>query len=341
MNAAKYFSIEGGLPSQTELLTGRAVFTEAYAVIPKGVMRDIVTSCFPFWENTRAWILARPLSGFAETFSQYVMEVAPGGLEPDYAGRARDDLSGFALPDAAVREADGIVMLSTPGGLSARVRLDPFGVEWFRAGEDRPFLQDRPTQAYFVSRQSHELRHFMARDPAERHYGLGDKSGPLDRTGRRFKIDAVAARGANVFAGGPGSNDAFLLKLSPAGDQLLHATYLGGSGNDQISGGNANEALSGGSGNDTLSGIETVIGSAQGDTLTTTTTGTSTLDGGTGNDTLCGLGGFDTFDGGADTDVAVINISTVGTNGYTASGDNQTLLTGAPRQWFVTLRRGF
>lgn len=34
-------------------------------------------------------------------------------------------------------------------------------------------------------------------------------------------------------------------------------------------------------------------------------------------------------------------ISTVGTNGYTASGDNQTFLSGAPRQWFVTLRRGF
>ncbi len=34
-------------------------------------------------------------------------------------------------------------------------------------------------------------------------------------------------------------------------------------------------------------------------------------------------------------------ISTIGSNGYTASGDNQTLLAGAPRQWFVTLRRGF
>jgi len=34
-------------------------------------------------------------------------------------------------------------------------------------------------------------------------------------------------------------------------------------------------------------------------------------------------------------------ISTIGTNGYTASGDNQTLLAGAPRQWFVTVRRGF
>ena len=31
----------------------------------------------------------------------------------------------------------------------------------------------------------------MARHADERHYGLGDKAGPLDRTGRRFAIDAV------------------------------------------------------------------------------------------------------------------------------------------------------
>jgi len=55
------------------------MFTEAYAVIPRGVMRDIVTSNLPFWDDTRLWILARPLSGFAETFSQYIVEVAPGG----------------------------------------------------------------------------------------------------------------------------------------------------------------------------------------------------------------------------------------------------------------------
>jgi (S)-ureidoglycine aminohydrolase len=33
----------------------------------------------PFWDNTRLWVLSRPLSGFAETFSQYIMEVGPGG----------------------------------------------------------------------------------------------------------------------------------------------------------------------------------------------------------------------------------------------------------------------
>jgi (S)-ureidoglycine aminohydrolase len=79
MSERHYYAPEGGLPAQAELLTGRAVFTEAYAVIPKGVMRDIVTSLLPFWDKTRAWVLARPLSGFAETFSQYIMEVGPGG----------------------------------------------------------------------------------------------------------------------------------------------------------------------------------------------------------------------------------------------------------------------
>ncbi|MEM7021282.1 MAG: bifunctional allantoicase/(S)-ureidoglycine aminohydrolase [Pseudomonadota bacterium] len=87
MSEPTYYAPKGGLPPQTQLHTGRAVFTEAYAVLPKGTMRDIVTSALPFWDDTRAWIIARPLSGFAETFSQYIMEVAPGGgserPEPD------------------------------------------------------------------------------------------------------------------------------------------------------------------------------------------------------------------------------------------------------------------
>ena len=76
---ATYFAPTGGHPGQEQLLTDRAVFTDAYAVIPKGTMRDIVTSFLPFWEDTRLWVLSRPLSGFAETFSQYIMEVGPGG----------------------------------------------------------------------------------------------------------------------------------------------------------------------------------------------------------------------------------------------------------------------
>jgi (S)-ureidoglycine aminohydrolase len=77
--ASSYYAPTGGHPGQHELLTDRAMFTEAYAVIPRGTMRDIVVSFLPHWELTRLWVLARPLSGFAETFSQYIVEVLPNG----------------------------------------------------------------------------------------------------------------------------------------------------------------------------------------------------------------------------------------------------------------------
>lgn len=87
MSGPAYYAPKGGHPPQTDVMTDRAVFKTAYAVIPKGVMRDIVTSAFPHWNGARAWVIARPLSGFAETFSHYIMELAPGGgstqPEPD------------------------------------------------------------------------------------------------------------------------------------------------------------------------------------------------------------------------------------------------------------------
>ena len=118
MSANSYFTIPGGHPPQTELLTGRAVFTQAYAVIPKGVMRDIVTSNLPFWDKTRAWIIARPLSGFAETFAQYVMEVAPGGgsvdPEPDPAAQGA-----LFVVDGEVRiDVAGQTHVLTAGGFA-------------------------------------------------------------------------------------------------------------------------------------------------------------------------------------------------------------------------------
>ncbi|KRF26326.1 bifunctional allantoicase/(S)-ureidoglycine aminohydrolase [Phycicoccus sp. Soil803] len=79
MTTPRYYAPAGGLPPQTQLTTDRAVFTEAYAVLPRGTMTDIVTSNLPFWDGTRLWVIARPLSGFAETFSQYIVEVSPGG----------------------------------------------------------------------------------------------------------------------------------------------------------------------------------------------------------------------------------------------------------------------
>ena len=134
MAGRTYYAPQGGLPGQADLLTGRAVFTQAYAVIPKGVMRDIVTSYLPFWENTRAWVLARPLSGFAETFSQYIMEVGPGGgsdkPEPDAGAEAVF----FVVEGELTIRLDGETHFMQPGGYAYVPPASDFSVRNESAG---------------------------------------------------------------------------------------------------------------------------------------------------------------------------------------------------------------
>jgi (S)-ureidoglycine aminohydrolase len=131
----RYYAPQGGLPPQTDLLTGRACFTTSYAVIPKGVMNDIVTSYLPFWEQTRAWIIARPLSGFAETFSQYIMEVSEGGgsesPEPDKNAEAVL----FFVEGNGALSIDGKDHLVVPGSYAYL----PTGCTWrFKNAKGKP-----------------------------------------------------------------------------------------------------------------------------------------------------------------------------------------------------------
>lgn len=123
MTTTSYYAPHGGHPPQTQLLSGKAVFTEAYAVIPKGVMQDIVTSFLPHWEKTRLWVIARPLSGFAETFSQYIMEVSSGG------GSDRPESDAGA--EGVIFVVEGDVLLTIAGG---QHRLSPGGYAYLPAG---------------------------------------------------------------------------------------------------------------------------------------------------------------------------------------------------------------
>jgi (S)-ureidoglycine aminohydrolase len=116
----------GGLPDQSVNPEGTAIFTDAYAVIPACTMRDIVTSALPGWTGTRTWILARPLTGFAETFAQYAVEVEPGGgsdtPEPD------------SRAEAGIFIAQGEMHLNVGGRLGTLVAGDyayiPAGAKW-------------------------------------------------------------------------------------------------------------------------------------------------------------------------------------------------------------------
>ncbi|WP_417728941.1 bifunctional allantoicase/(S)-ureidoglycine aminohydrolase [Roseovarius sp.] len=141
----KYATPEGGLPPQSQLLSDRAVFTEAYAVIPRGVMRDIVTSYLPHWHQTRVWVIARPMTGFAETFSHYVMEVAPGGgsTRPEPDAEAQGVL--FVTQGEIRLEIEGAAHVMVAGGYAYL----PAGCVWQLQGRgDAPAVFHWIRKAY-------------------------------------------------------------------------------------------------------------------------------------------------------------------------------------------------
>ncbi|MCG6902297.1 MAG: (S)-ureidoglycine aminohydrolase [Rhodobacter sp.] len=127
----------GGLPDQSVNPEGTAIFTPAYAVLPAVTQRDIVTSLLPGWHDTRAWILARPLTGFAETFAQYAVEVAPGGgsdaPEPDPMAQAVL----FVARGQMHLSVDGTAHELTDGGYAYL----PPGVRWAVRNDSASALQ--------------------------------------------------------------------------------------------------------------------------------------------------------------------------------------------------------
>ena len=157
-----YGAPECGLPPQSQLLSGRAVFTDAYAVIPRTVMTDIVTSLLPHWNKTRAWVIARPLTGFAETFSQYIMEVEAGGgsERPETDAGAQAVL--FVVAGALQLSFGGETHLLQPGGyayipagLGYSVRNhgpDPARFHWIRKAYE--FVDGLEAPPAFVTRET-------------------------------------------------------------------------------------------------------------------------------------------------------------------------------------------
>ena len=127
--------------------------------------------------------------------------VAPNGVDVPWEGRDRLDVSRFERPcfDAQVRER--CVALHT-SALYVVVRLHPFGLEWSTPSA-QPFAIDRRTSAYQWNPRSGALRHYMARQASDRYFGLGVKTGPLDKHGRRVRTLAIDALGYNAETSDP------------------------------------------------------------------------------------------------------------------------------------------
>lgn len=134
----KYYAPTGGLPSQSERHYSPARFTTAYAVIPAAVMTDIVTSQLPLWQGNRAWIIARPLSGFAETFAQLIVELQPGGGSPE---PEPDDRA-----ESVIFVVKGTVSLTIE---AKKHNLEPGGYAFVAPGADWSITNSTDTETTF------------------------------------------------------------------------------------------------------------------------------------------------------------------------------------------------
>ncbi|ETX28053.1 TIM-barrel domain-containing protein [Roseivivax isoporae] len=120
--------------------------------------------------------------------------IAPGGEVP-WEGRHRDDLSGFSCPPVTIREEEGALALET-----ATLRLtvaQPLHLAWAARvdGAWVTFAEERPTGGVLLGTDDHRHGHFLRRHPGERVHGLGEKTGDLERSGRRFEMRNLDAMG--------------------------------------------------------------------------------------------------------------------------------------------------
>ena len=130
--------------------------------------------------------------------------IAPGAEDIAEPGRDRMSVDGFACPDFALTEADGALRIET-----AQVRLDivlrALHCTWSQKIGDgwQAMAADRPTQAYNFGWWDGAVHHYLARKPGERFYALGERSGPMDRSGRRFRLTNLDAMGYDAETGDP------------------------------------------------------------------------------------------------------------------------------------------
>ena len=121
-----------------------------------------------------------------------------------WEGRARDDLSGFSLPAwQLTREGDTLTIATR----QLRVIVhQPLWLEWSyrdEAGEWQPLANDRPTSAYLANAHGDGVAHYLSRRKDERFYGLGEKAGDLQRTGKRYEMRNLDAMGYNAVSTDP------------------------------------------------------------------------------------------------------------------------------------------
>jgi alpha-glucosidase len=155
-----------------------------------------------FLGESLARVTLKPASGFKEPRT---WAICPEGTsDVDWEGRHRESLAGFDIPKVTASKSS----LST-----ARLRVDiqthPLRLIWTDTRDQKQIAADRVTSGYMTEARTGLVCHYLERVvgkghiAVEKHYGLGDKTGPLDLTGRRLRTGGMDSIGFDPEHGDP------------------------------------------------------------------------------------------------------------------------------------------
>ncbi|PHP52805.1 glycoside hydrolase family 31 protein [Actinomyces ruminis] len=188
----------------------------------------------------RVWIRRDGESRLTRTWT-----VVAGDDDVPWEGRDRSDTSGFPRPPVtAVVKEDGSATIES-GRIRLTVSSDPFRIDasWKGADGWHTLVSDRATGAYYLGSDAVEGResafpyrtdvaHFQYMDESNPIFGLGDKTGPLDRMNGRYELSCQDAMGYDSTLTDPlYKHTPFTITKTPNGsfgvfyDNLAHGSY--------------------------------------------------------------------------------------------------------------------
>jgi alpha-glucosidase len=131
--------------------------------------------------------------------------IAPGAEDVPADGRDRYATEGFACPVFRLDDADPGRLTVETAHIRLEIGLTNLACRWFCRlnGAWAQAARDRPTQAYDFGWWDGTPRHYLVRAPDERYFGLGERSGPMDRAGRRLRLGALDAMGYDARTSDP------------------------------------------------------------------------------------------------------------------------------------------
>jgi alpha-glucosidase len=139
-------------------------------------------------------VLFTPPTGLREPMT---WAIRPEGATVD-EWRGADRTKLFSeLIGSVTRDGKSLTIFSQT--LRAKVALEPFAIAW-EQWDGSAWLTccaDRPSYAYSAGTKSGTVAHWQARDEHDQYFGLGDKTGPLNKVGRRFRTRQLDALGYN------------------------------------------------------------------------------------------------------------------------------------------------